>query len=302
MFCKNQHVPLSEREKRQMLQSYPEKSAFNVDEFIGTDDALFHYTKSSIAEKILHTQKIKLSFLKDSNDPKEYRFIDTIPMDWGSLQPAEENMKLINQAMQNIDKIVRSEHRILCFCSNKKPTLILKDRTECMDDYAYLKGWFKPRMWVQYGELNYGICLVFSKKDLAIDLEKIKGKVNNYKSDYVKYTQEEGIPQEAIIIECDRIVSNGPEEYSINHVKENTEELFYQKHIDYRDEAEYRVVVHDPNVNLDFIDICPSIKAVIIGERTPRASDSSISQLCKKLQIKLKRIYWNSGIPMLLNS
>jgi hypothetical protein len=45
----------------------------NVNEYVRTSDALFHYTRISTAIKhILFTRKIKLSYLKEMNDPKEY--------------------------------------------------------------------------------------------------------------------------------------------------------------------------------------------------------------------------------------
>ena len=48
----------------------------DLNEYIETEDALFHYTKTSVAlEKILYTQKFKLSLLKDTNDPREYKYM-----------------------------------------------------------------------------------------------------------------------------------------------------------------------------------------------------------------------------------
>lgn len=45
----------------------------NFNKFIETEDALFHYTKLSIAvEEILFKRRFKLSLLKNTNDPREY--------------------------------------------------------------------------------------------------------------------------------------------------------------------------------------------------------------------------------------
>lgn len=273
---------------------------FDVVQFIGSDDALFHYTKLSIAvEEILFTKKIKLSFLKNTNDPKEYKFLDTIPGEWNSNLWTNGNIVLLNNATQCLDKIYRSEFRILCFCSNKKPTLVQADATEIMDTYAYSKGWFKPRMWAQYGEGNHGICLVFSKKALVEELQRKGTTVKSFNSAYVKYTQTEGIPMETITIECDEVVKNGPEKYAVDHIMRNLQELFFRKHVDFRDEAEYRIVVHDPQNNLDYIDIDSSIKAVITGDRTPKVYDPLISTLCTEFNIELKHIHWINGNIML---
>ena len=44
-----------------------------LEEFIKSDDAIFHYTRASVAlEKILFDGKFRLSLLKDTNDPHDH--------------------------------------------------------------------------------------------------------------------------------------------------------------------------------------------------------------------------------------
>jgi len=271
-----------------------------INEYINSDDALFHYTKVSVAiESILFTKKLKPSLLKDTNDPREYKFkLFSIVSDGLGY---DKLTKFLTETNPIIDRILRFESKVLCFCSNKKPTLILNDDNRVEDEYTCSKGWNKSRMWSQYGENHRGICLVFSKEGLEKELKTKRPQIVNYKSGYVQYSQKDIMAWEATTFDGNRLNKDGAEDYSIKHIMENSEELFYRKHIDYRDEAEYRTVVFGPHRTLDYLDISSSIKGVIAGDRTPEAYFPLIKQLCGELQIESRRLFWDKGGSSLLS-
>jgi len=259
-----------------------------LDEYVNTDDALFHYTKLSVAiESILPTKKFKLSLLKNTNDPRENKF--KIFSIFCNGLPPDSADSILKEAHPIINRILL-ESRVLCFCSNKKPTLILNDGNTVVDEHNCLEGWNKSRMWSQYGENHCGICLVFSKDGLEKELETKRHEIVDYKSGYVQYFQKGRISWQAINLNGNRFVKDGAENYLIGHVIENSEEFFYRKHIDYRDEAEYRAVVFDPNGKLEYLDIGSSIKGVIAGDGTPKVYFRLINQLSEQLKIKSWRV------------
>jgi len=273
-----------------------------INEYIeNSDDALFHYTKTSIAiENILHTKKFKLSLLKDTNDPREYKtkLFNTM---WFSSGQTQDNKieKLSNEIQPVINRILKCVCKVMCFCSNNKPTLILSDGTHIKDKYLNSKGWNKSRMWSQYGQNHYGICLVFSKKELKMALSNKKSQIRDYQASYVLYSQKYEISQKAIQLDGNRLKEEGVEEYSFNHVIENSEELFFRKHIDYRDEAELRVVVFDPDNKLEYLDVSSSIKCVIVGDRTPEAYFPLINKMCTDFKIESRKALWDRREPRL---
>ena len=270
----------------------------DLNEYVETEDALFHYTKTSVAlEKILYTQKFKLSLLKDTNDPREYKYMLLNTIGWSLPPEAEE---LSREAHPIIDRILKYECRVMCFCSNKKPTVILENGSHIDDEHAYSNGWDKSRMWAQYGENHFGICLVISKEKLEEELKTHQDKITRFKTGYIKYTQKRGIAPRAITLDGNRLVNEGLENYSKNHILENSEELFFRKHADYRDETEYRVLVFDPENNLEYIDISSSIKGIIVGDRTPKVYFPLVDQLCEKLHIESRQAHWVKGTPYLL--
>ena len=180
---------------------------------------------------------------------------------------------------------------MLCFCSNKKPTLILNDGNTLVDKHNCLEGWNKSRMWSQYGENHCGICLVFSKDGLEKELETKRSEIVDYKSGYVQYSQKNRMSSKVTTFNGNRFVTDGAEKYLIEHVIENSEEFFYRKDIDYRDEAEYRTVVFDPDSKLEYLDISSSIKGVIAGDGTPEVYFGLIYQLSEQLKIKSLKVH-----------
>jgi len=269
-----------------------------IDEYIKTEDAVFHYTKKAIAiEDILFSKKLKLSCLKDTNDPREYKFHLLNMMGWSL---PDDITNLIKDAHPVIDNILKNECRSLFFCSNKKPTVILENKTQIEDDNSYSKGWCKSRMWSQYGESHFGICLVFSKEKIEEALESEESKIHKYQADYVKYLQKERIAPKAVTLDGNRLAKEGVQKYSKAFVLENMDELFFRKHADYRDESEYRVVVFDPDKKMEYIDIGPLIKGVIVGDRTPKVYFSLINKLCEALQVESRRLHWDRGKPHLI--
>ena len=270
----------------------------NIDEYIETSDALFHYTKTSIAiEHILPTKKFKPSILEDTNDPSEYKFKLFNTIGWGR----DDNMfKLSDQAQPVINRILRRECKIMAFCTNNKATLILNGGKFMKDENACSKGWCKSRMWSQYSQNHRGVCLVFSHKRLKKALDAYKPHVSASMADFVKYSQQNGIDQSAITINGNKLEIEGVEKYSYDHVKNNYEKLLFQKHIDYRDEAEFRVVVIDPNKKFEYLDISSLIKCVIVGDKISKAYIPLINQMCADLNIESRRADWDRGEPNLL--
>ena len=199
----------------------------DIEKYIGTDDALFHYTKTAVAlESILSTKKFRLSLLKNTNDPQEYKYAyrDAIAL---HSPPALADLAL--DATPIIYRILESECRTMCFCSNIKPTIILDNGSSVVDERASSMRWNKPRMWAQYGENHYGMCLIFSKEELAKELEANKTKINAYKSGFIQYAQNKKINLKSFTIDDNHLNAAALEAFSMNYILRNSEEWFFQK-------------------------------------------------------------------------
>jgi hypothetical protein len=266
-----------------------------LDDFVKTDDAIFHYTRASVAlEKILFDGRFRLSLLKDTNDPSEYKFRLLDMIGW-SLPPEAEGLH--KEAHPIIDRIIRKESRIMSFCSNAAPEIIL-DTGETIEDTTVNRiGWNKSRMWAQYGENHRGICLVFSKKAIGTEFANIRERLI---AKNIQYKTKPGISRPAYTLNGNQLVEDGVEDYSYNHVIQHAKTLFFMKHIDYRDESEYRVVVFDPDHKYEYININESIRGVIAGDRTHKVYFPLIRKLADQCGVECRRAYWERGTPHLL--
>jgi hypothetical protein len=267
-------------------------------DFVETDDALFHYTKRATARDILlPTKKLRLSQRQDTNDPWEYKFrlLNAV----GHFSPGTEGF--YNEVHPHIDRVLRHECRVVSFCSNHRPELILTNEDRVDDPHALLEGWNKPRMWAQYGENHNGACLVFSKRALEAQIANLHLEAGSFTIGYVLYTQENRMPFEAFTIDADRLSQVGCERYATEFVRTRMDDIFYLKHIDYRDEAEYRVVIHDAAATNEFIEVADSLKGVLWGDRTTDNELRDLHPQCTVRNVGCGFVHWDRGTSNLLH-
>ena len=122
-------------------------------------DIIYHYTKSQTAiEHILfeNEKKILLSPRNISNDPVENSSIWMTSGGVNLIKEDDEKGKKLKEELDEREKKLRQ----VCFCMNNHNI-----KTDKLEYY----GFFKPRMWDQYGDKYKGICLAFDKKELLKD-------------------------------------------------------------------------------------------------------------------------------------
>ena len=265
-------------------------------DMINSDDALFHYTKRSTAlEMVLSKNTFKLFHLLNTNDPREYkdRLQGVTGWNWSN-----ETEELIKQVHTYFDALLRNYSYFSSFTENKY-----------IDNKLHSHGYIKPRMWAQYGEDHYGVCLVFSKQNF-IDAIHDSIDRNNFCvfNDSILYKESDKYSRsQSMSIDGDSFVSSTPFKIAFEHIKKYNKELFFQKDIDYRDEDEYRVVVcrskenSEASQSLD-IQATNCIKGIILGDRFPRVYKPTIEQLCKELKIEYKKFHFEKRNYILLST
>ena len=271
----------------------------SFEKFLASDDALFHYTRTSIAlERILPDGKFQLSLLKDTNDPREYKF-KLLNMQGWSLPKGVEDLD--RDAHPVFDRILRTQCRVMCFCTNALPEIELDAGKVEIDQYASNIGWNKSRMWSQYGENHHGICFVFSKAAILEQLKGLNDTYDWYVSGYVRYMRNDRIPISAVTLDGNQLVKEGVEKYCAHHIQGHYQALFLTKHVDYRDEAEYRFIIADPGNKYEYIDISTTLRGVIAGDRTPEVYFPLIDELSRRYTAICRRAYWDRGKAYLLS-
>jgi hypothetical protein len=154
-------------------------------------------------------------------------------------------------------------------------------------------GYDKLRMWSQYGDNFFGVSIAFSLDSLVRQLRALLGQAAYIYHNHVNYVPNLYDKDLSILMLNGKVLlDKGTDEYANDHVRSNIENIFFTKHIDYKDENEYRIIVHDPDDNFEELDISKSVKAVILGDRFPVVYEKAIEDLCKELDVECKRTLW----------
>lgn len=267
----------------------------SLKDIIDTDDALFHYTKRNTAlEMVLSQDCFKLFRLLDTNDPREYKARLSGVSGWGWTDKIES---LVPEVVKHYDGLLRN-HAYFCSFSENKYN----------DKELFNHGYQKPRMWAQYGEDHYGVCLVFSKKML---IDAIHDSIEEssfcvfYDSISYKKTDNSSRSQ-TLSINGDSFKNETPFQIAFEHIKNHYKDLFFKKDPDYKDENEFRAVVCRSKENateLQSIDIplINCIKGLILGDRFPKVYRPTVEQLCNELGIGYKKLHWEKRRYLLLS-
>lgn len=257
-----------------------------IPEFLRSQDIIYHYTKISTAvEHILYENRLKFSSVLNSIDPIEReRFNlgrESISDNTSSniFLEAEEDAQAVEQKIEELLEQIK----IICFCENSNLEKIENGyKPFAKDNYGFLK----PRMWDQYGDKYKGVCLALSKKTI----------LENSNIDFsqkVRYVDYEKIALNFSHINLNSLQNIGKEKYFENVSKEIIQ-TFLQKHKDYRDEKEFRLIKKTPN-EFEFIDISKAIKCIIInpGILDNKFLENNIVNYANENGIEVLYLFWD---------
>ena len=80
------------------------------------------------------------------------------------------------------------------------------------------------------------------------------------------------------------------------HLEANYKYLFFKKHRDYRDEAEYRFIVLDMDNNCEYLDISDCLVGIILGHNFPITYLPIVEGIVSELEIIRDQVYiWDDG-------
>lgn len=267
----------------------------DIFEVLKKPTTIYHYTTSNIAlENILPFSTLRMNFLRNTNDPREYKKFYFNSVGWGNFNDSNDK---IGQAMRKIDNLRRNEFQVVSFSCNKEELY----QNPSLPTYKQegLLGCCKSRMWSQYGDNHKGIVLAF-------DSEKLKNTLVNqlnyqFKVLSDKMSYELVNIKEQLILDNNKIINSEIEDYCTKYIFENSNLIFFNKNPDYQDEDEYRIIIKSPNSNNVYLDIKDSLLAVLIGDMFPDGLLPSLKYLSSKLNVECKRVYWEAGIPLLFD-
>lgn len=255
---------------------------------------LFHYTSFVTAlEFIVPNRSLRLSRLKDTHDPTEYKHWLISAVGWDLPEDYLDTDRIV---AQSIDKYRRQNAHIACFSTNqsqKVPNHVTSTTRE-----KQIFGYLRSRMWSQYAESHRGVCLVFDRHLL---FEEAKASVcdnNLIDSNDVEYSFSDEIDR--VFINGNQARSRPPEEFAKEFVWSNRKHFFFTKDYDYRDEAEHRLVVLAEQLDAVTISVSKSLVAVIVGDSYPDSFIPLLVHHTSRHGICRRRLYWSNRKPYLV--
>jgi hypothetical protein len=264
-----------------------------LEDELSSDDMVFHYTKMSKAvEGILHTGKLRLSKRSSTNDPFEWPF-SYIPMGavWPDRQRVSSAVEKARIANDIVLKAINERTYFLSFCKNRQIQLPATPHADQRENYGFLK----PRMWAQYADSSRGVCLAFSTDKIfkAAIVQWSGLKLYSGSVDYINFREFETIE---LHMDMTQLLILEPSPYADRYIDAFHERIFFRKHLDYRDEDEYRIAVCSlfDSEPTESIEIKDCLKAIIVS--SPRAEPymKLLCELSKEYDAKLVEIAWEN--------
>ena len=196
----------------------------------GCKKLIYHYTNVDSFFHILNSMSLKVSDFAKSDDLNEANV--------ANIDRIADARTLIS-----LEKYIKEKCSYLSFVQDGEIGL------------GELEGTNHPRMWSQYAQRGYGVCLALDDENFFnINAEKLNSKF--YVFDPVLYENKNGAK-----ITIDAPYADGREE---SLIKQHYQELFFKKHIDWKEENEKRLFGIDLP---EFLSIFGALEFICLGPK-----------------------------------
>jgi hypothetical protein len=219
---------------------------------------VYHYTKWERLLDIMETG-LRLGPLAQMNDPRESK-------DW-LLNLLIQGQDLTDEAAMVAEEESRNYKRKIRIGS------FSLDQPFGAVENQGRRGYARPRMWAQYADNHRGVCIVLRHAGLDRAIrqrypEENYSWVRSGKVQYVETAREDVISSSVVLNSADQARESVQE-----HFHRYAERLFFTKHVDWRDENEYRWVYYDADesqtgedgMKAPFVDIKTNVAAIVLG-------------------------------------
>ena len=246
-------------------------------------DTVFHYCPAITATNlILLNKKLRLSPRGRSNDP-----IENLPpfvnySEYENLEgefTLDGDTKILSKSIEDMIKLSKQ----ICFCMNN--ISINDNGVYPVLPHEYY-GFLKPRMWDQYGDKYNGVCLAFSRNNIE------ENKSDKLVSGEVIYEEYSKLELNHLSVDVNKFKQDGYYKY-LEKYRKKIDRILMSKHVDYRDENEYRVVSMTQN-EYDFINIENCLKGIIFSNHVDEFLQWALIKHSMDFGVAAIKVKWSS--------
>jgi hypothetical protein len=243
---------------------------------------VYHYCDSNTAiQYILHEKQIRLSNRRNSIDPIENKkpfisYLQTQNFD----DEVKASVSRIKIRDLTLEKLANAKQ--LCLCMNDQSKYHNNENPQYRYEYY---GFLKPRMWDQYADKYQGICLAFS-------LSALKENASDFKNGEIKYVDYNRFKLRHKSINVNEVEKMGANKYWESESKRIENDIF-EKHLDYKDENEYRFVSFSNN-EFDYINIEKCLRGIIITGSINEFQLEAVGKFAVDYSVDVLFVHWES--------
>ena len=217
-----------------------------------------HYTSFRVAcEHLLPERRIRFSPLANMNDPRENRE-RMVGVGWsGDDTPALDER---TAASDKLKTAYRDYSKVFCgTLDGENPNNLNTKR--CFG---------RPRMWAQYADNHRGICLLFNRDKLDLEIQAaVQGDACLYSGEVVYDDYLKHVSAAACDLDFDQVREVGQEAALRKQVDTYHRALFLRKDSDWIGESEYRWVIHRWERGHEFVPFDESLESIVMGVDCP---------------------------------
>lgn len=247
---------------------------------------LFHYTNAESAIfGILSSGSLRLSPFESTNDLWEsrpqYPSLSSHYDDQDSIKTYDSTAEIWSE----IDRNIRLHAKVACLTRD----FTLPDNA--LDRHA-LRGWRHLSLWAHYGAGHAGICLRFNRDRLIqsfaehTDLQALRF------HGPVQYLSSQG-PPATHGLDIGQIKEFGTDAVAMAYAEANPEVLFFSKHRDWENEAEYRLILLNQSVLPSYVNIRGALTGVLLGDAFPSSRLPALREaLAQYPDVEVEKIHF----------
>ena len=260
-----------------------------------SDRYIYHYTKPETAiDFILPNGNLRFSPFRETNDPKESKewFFE-----YGSNEGRDFAKYNAAQLSAWLSSTLKDSAQLLCFSGDKEGL----SGNHLQDIFS--RGFCKPRMWAQYANNHTGICLVFDRARLTQEVESQLGTHGQILKGEVEY-YDQGIArklfdhrEQEFMINIDHLEKVGRSNYVADHFSTHYRRLFFEKMSDWKDENEWRYLIHTQDSESKYVEYRSSLVGLMFGENTQDDVIEKAMTITKGRGLRYMGLKWRNSSP-----
>jgi hypothetical protein len=267
-------------------------AATMFERFRDPERLVYHYTNASTVEqRILKDRTLKLGSYCSTDDPAETStwLFDFITYQNRDLAPYNRD-----EISTWLSAALKQRTKLACFSTDAAPLT-----GDHIGDIAR-RGFCRPRMWSQRADCHRGVCLAFDRTVLHQAIADqfgnrcliLRGNVN-YRNRSIM-PLEDGQPYR---VNIDVLESIGRQAYVRAHLEQFKQQLFFEKMVDWRDEAEYRWVLLTDTTEDLFVPFGGALVGIVFGERTEPAAIDRMMAMTESWGLDRIGLKWSNASP-----